>query len=129
MVGSLDNEHWNVYDIVSASTGFLLIGPIWWIYFDSFPKLERARRLTTGNVLIFTHLLVCMGLLILANMIRHAILGDIDRSTFALLAITGLCCFYPGSSSGRTTRTSFNSQCSEDALRAWPFNGLMHKIN
>lgn len=96
MVASLDHQAWNLLDIASASTGFLLIGAIWWIYFDSFSTLERAKRLTTGNVLIFTHLLVCMGLLILANMIRHAILGDLDRPTFGLLAVTGLCLFYLG---------------------------------
>jgi len=96
MVATLSHEHWNVFDIVSASTGFLLIGMIWWVYFDSFPILERAKKLTSGNVLIFTHLLLCMGLLILANMIRHTILGDVDRATFGLLAITGLVCFYLG---------------------------------
>ena len=96
MVASLDHERWDILDISSATTGFLLIGAIWWIYFDSFPTLERARRLTIGNVLIFTHLLVCMGLLILANMIRHAILGDLDRATFGLLAVTGLGFFYLG---------------------------------
>ncbi len=96
MVGSLDHDGWSGVDVISASTGFLLIGAIWWIYFDSFPTLERARRLVTGNALIFTHLLLCMGLLILANMIRHAILGDLDRPTFGLLAVTGLCFFYLG---------------------------------
>ena len=96
MVASLDHDRWNIYDIASAATGFLLIGSIWWVYFDSFPKLEGAKRLTTGNVLIFTHLLVCMGLLILANMIRHAILGDLDRPTFGMLAITGMVFFYLG---------------------------------
>ncbi|GAA5316773.1 MAG: low temperature requirement protein A [Candidatus Pelagadaptatus aseana] len=96
MVGSLNHSVWDGYDIVSAATGFLLIGAIWWIYFDSFPTLERAKRLHTGNVLIYTHLLVCMGLLILANMIRHAILGDLDRPTFGLLALTGLTFFYLG---------------------------------
>jgi len=96
MVASLSHEHWNAFDIASAVTGFLLIGMIWWIYFDSFPILERAKRLTTGNVLIYTHILLCMGLLILANMIRHTILGDLDQATFGLLAITGLVFFYLG---------------------------------
>lgn len=96
MVASLSHEHWNAFDIASAVTGFLLIGMIWWIYFDSFPILERAKKLTTGNVLIYTHLLLCMGLLILANMIRHTILGDLDQTTFGLLAITGLVFFYLG---------------------------------
>lgn len=96
MVASLSTEYWDLYDLLAASTGFFLIGAIWWIYFDSFPILERAERLVTGNILIFTHLLVCMGLLILANMIRHAILGDLDHETFSLLAITGLVFFYLG---------------------------------
>jgi len=96
MVASLSHDHWDLYNISSAATGFLLIGMIWWIYFDSFPILERAKKLTTGNVLIYTHLLLCMGLLILANMIRHTILGDVDRATFGLLAITGLVFFYLG---------------------------------
>jgi len=96
MVASLSHEHWNLYDIVAAATGFFLIGAIWWVYFDSFSILERAKRLTTGNVLIYSHLLLCMGLLILANMIRHTILGDLDGSTFGLLAVTGLVFFYLG---------------------------------
>ncbi|MBE1286224.1 MAG: hypothetical protein GJ671_00690 [Alteromonadaceae bacterium] len=96
MVGSLDHERWNTMDIASAATGFLLIGAIWWSYFDSFPTLERAKRLTIGNVLIFTHLLICLDLLVLANLIRHAILGDLDRPTFGLLAVTGLSLFYLG---------------------------------
>ena len=96
MVASLDHEEWNLMDMVSAGTGFLLIGAIWWIYFDSFPKLEQAKRLKTANALIYPQLLLCMGLLILANMIRHAILGDLDRPTFGLLAVTGLLLFYLG---------------------------------
>jgi len=96
MVGALSHETWQFSDVLSATSGFLLIGSIWWIYFDSFPTLERAKRLTTSNVLIFSHLFLCMGLLILANMIRHAILGDLDSATFGLLAITGLIFFYLG---------------------------------
>ena len=96
MVASLSSVNWDLLDMIAAATGFILIGSIWWVYFDSFPKLESAKRLTSGKVLIFTHLLVCMGLLILANMIRHAILGDLDQQTFGLLAVTGFVCFYLG---------------------------------
>jgi len=96
MVAALSGVQWHGFNILGAGAGFLLTGMIWWIYFDSFPTLERARRLTSGNVLIYTHLLLCMGLLILANMIRHTILGDLDRATFGLLAITGLVFFYLG---------------------------------
>ena len=47
MVGSLSDVNWDVMDIVSATTGFFLIGAIWWIYFDSFTTLER--RETVGD--------------------------------------------------------------------------------
>ena len=96
IVASLDHGGWDLLDLSSAATGLLLIGSIWWIYFDSFPTLERANRLSSANILIFTNLILCMGLLILANMIRHTILGDLDQATFALLSVTGLCCFYAG---------------------------------
>ncbi|MCJ8169704.1 low temperature requirement protein A [Atopomonas sediminilitoris] len=96
MVAALNHEQWDGFDAGSAVAGFLLIGAIWWIYFDSFPLLERAKRLTNGYVLIFSHLFLCMGLLLLANMIRHAILGDLDQATFSLLGVSGLCLFYLG---------------------------------
>jgi len=96
MVASLDHETWDLMDILTATTGFLLIGSIWWIYFDTFQKLKHGKRFTSADALIYPFLLVCMGLLILANMIRHAILGDLDRSTFGLLAVVGLLMFYLG---------------------------------
>jgi len=96
MVASLSKEVWDVHDFIGATAGLLLVAAIWWVYFDSFPILERAKRLTTGSTLIYSHLMLCMGLLILANMIRHAILEDLDRPTFGLLSITGLILFYLG---------------------------------
>ncbi len=37
-----------------------------------------------------------MGLLVLANLIRHSILQDLDQETFGMLAIFGLSCYYIG---------------------------------
>ena len=97
MVGSLSYiKIWDFYTIASTITGFTMIWAIWWIYFDSFGTLERAKRITDGNVLIYTHLFLCMGLIILANLIGHAIKHDLDQETFQLLAITGMCGFYLG---------------------------------
>ena len=97
MIGSLsDIEVWDSYAIAAAVTGFTMVWAIWWIYFDSFSTLERAKRINDGNVLIYTHLVLCMGLLVLANLIGHSIKRDLDRETFRLLAITGMCGFYFG---------------------------------
>lgn len=97
IVGSLANiTVWDTYTVVATITGFTMIWAIWWIYFDSFATLERAKRITDGNVLIYTHVFLCMGLIILANLIGHAIKQDLDHEAFQLLAITGMCGFYFG---------------------------------
>ena len=96
MVAGLSQVDYQPLSIVGAITGFVLVGAIWWIYFDSFATLERGRLLGSGNVIIFAHLMLCMGLLILANLIRHSILGDLDRATFGMMAIVGLSAFYLG---------------------------------
>ncbi len=45
LVSGLSGLEWNQYDMFAAVTGFLMIGAIWWIYFDSFNILERAKRI------------------------------------------------------------------------------------
>ncbi|NIB40637.1 low temperature requirement protein A [Pseudomaricurvus alkylphenolicus] len=96
MVAALSEVEWTKTAILSSVFGFALLGSIWWIYFDSFETMERSQRLDAPNLLVFSHLFLCMGLLILANLIRHSILGDLDRPTFGLLAIVGLVFFYLG---------------------------------
>lgn len=97
MISSLSHIQFNdFYAIASAITGFTMLWAVWWIYFDSYNNLERAKRITDGNVLIYTHLILCMGLLILANLIGHSIRQDLDTETFRMLAITGMCGFYLG---------------------------------
>lgn len=96
MVATLSDVEWQFNSILGAVAGFALIGCVWWVYFDSFETLERGKKLDNPNVLIFSHLFLCMGLLILANLIRHSILGDLDRPTFGMLSVVGLVFFYLG---------------------------------
>lgn len=96
IVSSLSSISWELYDILGATSGFILICAIWWIYFDSYHKFEEAKKIDTGHVLIYMHLFLCMGLLILANLIRHSILEDLDQHTFGMLAVIGLTFFYLG---------------------------------
>ena len=96
LVNALQGKEWDVYNAVAAISGFIMIGAIWWIYFESFNRLERAKRTLTGMPILYAHLIVCMGLIILANVIRHAILQDLDNPYFGVLAITGMVMFYLG---------------------------------
>ncbi len=79
-----------------AVTGFIMIGLIWWIYYDSFHVNERIKSMTNGFPMLYSHLFLAMGFVILANVIRHAILNDLNMNEFRILAITGMSFFYIG---------------------------------
>ena len=82
--------------MTAAATGFLMVGLIWWIYYDSFYVMERLKAMKYGFPLIYSHFFLAMGLVILANLIRHAILNDLAMGDFRILAISGMCFFYIG---------------------------------
>ena len=96
LVSGLSGLDWNQYGILAALTGFLMIGAIWWIYFDSFNTLERAKYIQYGFALLYSNVLSLLGLGILSSLIRHAILNDLAMRDFQLLAILGMSLFYLG---------------------------------
>jgi low temperature requirement protein LtrA len=91
----LANISWTVEKLLTAATGFVMISSIWWVYFDSFHLLSE-QKLTTGHSILYSHLLVFIGLSILASLIRHAILDDMVLSDFRALSVIGLVCFFIG---------------------------------
>ena len=96
LVSGLSGLDWNQFGILAALTGFLMIGAIWWIYFDSFNTLERAKYIQYGFALLYSNVLSLLGLGILSSLIRHAILNDLAMRDFQLLAILGMSLFYLG---------------------------------
>lgn len=91
----LANISWTVERLLTAATGFVMIASIWWVYFDSFHLLTE-QKLTTGHSVLYSHLFVFIGLSILANLIRHAILDDMVVSDFRVLSVIGAVCFFIG---------------------------------
>ena len=91
----LANISWNVERLVTAATGFVTISSIWWVYFDSFHLLSE-QKLTTGHSVLYSHFFVFIGLSILASLIRHAILDDMQISDFRILSVIGTVCFFIG---------------------------------
>lgn len=96
LVGSLSGLEWDQFDLVAALTGFLMIGAIWWIYFDGYPLLEKAKNIKYGFPLLYSHVLFLLGMGILSSLIRHAILNDLAMGDFRMLAVTGMVLFYLG---------------------------------
>lgn len=82
--------------IISTLVGYLMIGAIWWIYFDSFPLLEESRYDKNGYILMMMHVFVCIGFAIIANAISHVILDNLDTDSLRILLYIGLLSFYIG---------------------------------
>jgi low temperature requirement protein LtrA len=90
---------WNQANVMAAVSGFVMVSAIWWIYYDSFHLLEQ-RRITTGHSILYSHFFLFVGLAMLASLIRHAILGDLDRDNFRHLAAAGSILFFLGKQYG-----------------------------
>lgn len=96
IVTTLERIDLNSESLVSAISGFILIGSLWWIYFDSFSFLEKSKKFKKSYKLLITHLVLTMGLSILANVIRQSVLKELDISYFKIMLICGLTQFYIG---------------------------------
>jgi len=96
LVNGLQEVSWSLQAIIATSAGFLIIGLIWWIYFDSFDILERALRLKSGLPVLYSNIFFVIGLGFLANAIGHGIQGGLNLKEFRWLAIAGISCFYVG---------------------------------
>ena len=98
--GGLSDIQWDRYNVMAAITGFIMICSIWWIYFDSFYLLSKNESSMSGHSLIYSHLFLFMGLALLANLIRHAILNDIAMRDFQITSIIGMALFFLGKQYG-----------------------------
>lgn len=96
MVAGLRDIAWDAHSLTAALTGFLMLCSMWWIYFDSFEFLERAKRDRHGFVLLYSNLLLLLGLGVLASTIGHAVRSEIGMADFRILAIAGMTMFYLG---------------------------------
>jgi low temperature requirement protein LtrA len=90
---------WNPSNIMAAVSGFVMVSAIWWIYYDSFHLLER-RTFTTGHSILYSHFFLFVGLAIMASLIHHAILSDLDPDDFRKLTVAGTVLFFLGKQYG-----------------------------
>jgi low temperature requirement protein LtrA len=97
--GALADIAWNRSNVIAAISGFVMVSAIWWIYYDSFHLLEQ-RKLATGNSILYSHFFLFIGLAILAALIRHAILDDLDPADFRRMAAVGTVLFFLGKQYG-----------------------------
>ena len=98
--GGLSDIQWDRYNVMAAITGFVMVCSIWWIYFDSFYLLSKNESTMSGHSLIYSHLFLFIGLALLANLIKHAILNDVAIRDFQIMSIIGMALFFLGKQYG-----------------------------
>jgi low temperature requirement protein LtrA len=95
LAAGLENNIWTPRSLITAATGFVLVSSIWWVFFDSFNLLSE-QKLTTGHSILYSQLFLFLGLSILAILIRHAILEDMNLTDFRVLGAIGMSLFFLG---------------------------------
>ena len=94
--GGMTDMTWDTLTAVTAVFGFVFICMIWWIYFDSFPFLINSRRDIEGDAILYSQLFTYLSFATLANMIRHAILNDLNIEDFRIMVMAGMVMLYLG---------------------------------
>ena len=66
---------WRAASVFTAAIGFAMVASLWWVYFDfTETSAIRERRPWAGQVYVYGHLLIVLGLTSVAVGIEHAIL-------------------------------------------------------
>jgi low temperature requirement protein LtrA len=96
LANGLSEVQWDPMILLAALSGFIMVGSIWWIYFDRLGRLADRQDSATGLVLLYSNLLTCLGLVVLANLIHHAIHPGLARREYQIMAVAGMALFYIG---------------------------------
>lgn len=96
IVSTLGDVNWTFSTIYAGLTGFVILGLIWWIFYDSFHVFDHAKKFKNENYLIYPNFFLSLGLISLATLIRHSISGEMGLKDFQLLVLIGMTMFYIG---------------------------------
>jgi len=89
----LSDATWSLSAVIAAVSGFLLIASVWWLYFDALEQSLMGGEYKSGQLAIYGHLFVYLGLVTMAAGIQHAILPKIPAREIGWLISGGLLMF------------------------------------
>lgn len=77
----------NLFNLVMA---FMLLSSIWWFYFETLEHVLMGKNLRSGQLSIYGHLPIYIGLITVSAGLLHHITGNILTTESLLLLIIGL---------------------------------------
>ena len=93
IVGGVETAAFGPAALVTMAFGFLLLGAIWWLYFECLETTLMGAKYSNGQLAIYGHLPVYLGLVTLAAGVRYAINGELAGEESIWLLCGGLLLF------------------------------------
>lgn len=93
IVGGIETTSLNAASLTTILFGFILLGAIWWFYFDALENALMGAKYTNGQLAIYGHLPIYLGLVTLAAGVRYGINGDISALETGWLLSGGILLF------------------------------------
>lgn len=89
IVNGLREDHITGATVISAVLGFIIAVSVWWHYFESSEHIAGEDRKSSGQSVIYGHLLTFMSLGIVANVVHYGFHHELNASSFAWLSVAG----------------------------------------
>lgn len=89
----LTGQTLNLQTLSAIFFGFLLLGAIWWLYFHSLETSLINAEYSNGQLAIYGHLPVYLGLVTIAAGVRFGITGEVSPVEMAALLCGGMLLF------------------------------------
>lgn len=93
VIGGIEGSGLTGATVVAMLFGFQLLGAIWWLYFHSLESSLMDGNYTNGQLAIYGHLPVYLGLVTIAAGVRFGITGEVSPVETAALLCGGMLLF------------------------------------
>jgi len=93
IIGGIEGGDVAAQTLVASAFGFLLLGSIWWLYFHSLETSLMDGKYTNGQLAIYGHLPVYLGLVTIAAGVRFGINNAVSSGDMGVLLCGGMLLF------------------------------------
>jgi len=87
LANSFDKLSWSSSSVLMALCGFILACSLWWLYFDNMQRKLAGRIYGHGQSIIYSHILIYLGLGGIAAMVGFAINPQLNLFDYKVLVL------------------------------------------
>ncbi|TYS69777.1 low temperature requirement protein A [Sutcliffiella horikoshii] len=92
----VEKNQWNSIGILLLT--FTLVMAMWWQYFDTLEKKVNKEYKTSGQLIVYGHLIIFMSMSVIASVIQLGFLYDIGKDVWVAIAFASTLIYVGGTS-------------------------------